>query len=156
MDQSYTGHGHVLFPVGARQRRILAGALSLVAQIGARYRTLWHACYSSETLPAYLARSRSRNAEIERSRAQVLVADHRCYEEKACGGQKLEAPGCKGLAVFARGLINVGFKVHYFNSSEFIRLAQLVENIWEELNKLIAYRVSLPQRSSERFGRSIY
>jgi hypothetical protein len=33
----------------------------------------------------------------------------------------------------------VGFKVHYFNSSEFIRLAQLVENIWEELNKLIAF-----------------
>jgi hypothetical protein len=31
-----------------------------------------------------------------------------------------------------------GFKVHYFNSSEFTRLAQLVENIWEELNKLIA------------------
>jgi four helix bundle protein len=31
-----------------------------------------------------------------------------------------------------------GFKVHYFNSSEFTRLARLVENIWEELNKLIA------------------
>ena len=31
-----------------------------------------------------------------------------------------------------------GFKVRYFNSLEFTRLAQLVENIWEELNKLIA------------------
>jgi four helix bundle protein len=31
-----------------------------------------------------------------------------------------------------------GFKVRYFNSSEITRLAQLVENIWEELNKLIA------------------
>ena len=27
-----------------------------------------------------------------------------------------------------------GFKVHYFNSAEFTRLAQLVENIWEELS----------------------
>jgi four helix bundle protein len=31
-----------------------------------------------------------------------------------------------------------GFKVHYFSNSEFTRLAQLIENVWEELNKLIA------------------
>jgi four helix bundle protein len=31
-----------------------------------------------------------------------------------------------------------GFKVHYFSNSEFTRVAQLIENVWEELNKLIA------------------
>jgi len=31
-----------------------------------------------------------------------------------------------------------GFKVHYFSNSEFTRLAQLIENVWEDLNKLIA------------------
>jgi 23S rRNA-intervening sequence protein len=38
---------------------------------------------------------------------------------------------------FGRHLI-YGFKVHYFTNSEFTLLAQLIANVWEELNKLIA------------------
>jgi four helix bundle protein len=37
-----------------------------------------------------------------------------------------------------------GLKVHYFSNSEFTRLALLIENIWEELNKLIASLVPKP------------
>jgi four helix bundle protein len=37
-----------------------------------------------------------------------------------------------------------GYKVHNFSHAEFTRLSQLIKNIWEELNRLIASLRSKP------------
>jgi four helix bundle protein len=44
----------------------------------------------------------------------------------------------RGSLAERKNHLSYGFKVHYFSNSEFTGLVQLIENVWEELNKLIA------------------